>query len=133
TESLGFKWIFWLLASVGCILILVIFFFLPETFRYNNISSSIQLSYTLKQAFKKINPLTPLKLLLLPNVALKTIYMSSIWAFMYVQNVIIPTFYDVYNLSSLAIGLTFLAPGIGYLIGSVVVGRYSDYVLAYYE
>ncbi|GBB89131.1 hypothetical protein RclHR1_15810002 [Rhizophagus clarus] len=133
TESLGFKWIFWLLASVGCVLILIIFFFLPETFRHNRVSSSVQLSYTLKQAFQKVNPLTPLKLLRFPNVALKIIYMSSIWAFMYVQNVIIPTFSDTYDLSSFIIGLIYLAPGIGYLIGSVVGGRYSDYVLAKYE
>ncbi|CAB4473666.1 MFS general substrate transporter [Rhizophagus irregularis] len=133
TESLGFKWIFWLLASLGCILFLIIFFFLPETFRRNNISSSLQLSYTLKQAFQKVNPLIPLKLLRFPNVALKIVYMSSIWAFMYVQNVIIPTFSDTYKLSSFTIGLTFLAPGIGYLIGSVIGGRYSDYVLAKYE
>jgi len=59
--------------------------------------------------------------------------MSSIWALSYVQDVIIPTFHDIYDLSSSTIGLTFLAPGIGYLIGSVVGGRYSDYVLAKYE
>ncbi|RIA97894.1 major facilitator superfamily domain-containing protein [Glomus cerebriforme] len=133
TENIGFKWIFWLLASIGCALLLIIFFFLPETFRHNTISSIQPSRISLKQTLKKINPLTPIKLLRLPNVALKTIYMSSIWAFMYVQNVIIPTFYDIYQLSSLAIGLTYLAPGIGYLIGSVVGGRYSDYVLAKYE
>ena len=58
--------------------------------------------------------------------------MSTIWAFMYVQNVVIPTFYNTYNLSYSAIGLTYLAPGVGYLIGSIVGGRYSDHVLAKY-
>jgi MFS family permease len=85
------------------------------------------------QNFKKINPLAPMKLLRFPNVSLKIIYMSTVWAFMYVQNVVIPTFYETYNLSYSAIGLAFLAPGIGYIIGSIVGGRYSDYVLTKYE
>ena len=134
-ETLGFTWIFWFLASIGCVLFPIIFFFLPETFRHNNniSQSSISSSQTsLKQKFKKINPLTPIKLLLLPDVSLNIIYMSSIWAFMYVLNVVIPTFYNTYNLSYSAIGLTYLAPGLGYLIGSVIGGRYSDYVLAKY-
>jgi predicted MFS family arabinose efflux permease len=135
-QRLGFKWIFWFLGSIGCVLLLTIFFFLPETFRHNDIPqpSSIKPPRTsLKEAFKKANPLTPLKLLLLPNVALESIYMSSILAFMFVQNIIIPKFDTIYNLSLSAIGLIYLAPGVGYLIGSIVGGRYSDYVLVKYE
>ena len=130
SQNLGYTWIFWFLASIGCILFPIIFFFLPETFRHNNNS---QTPSSFKQNFKKINPLAPMKLLRFHNVSLKIIYMSTIWAFMYVQNVVVPTFYETYNLSYSAIGLTYLAPGIGYSFGSIVGGRYSDYVLSKYE
>ncbi|CAI2162482.1 10853_t:CDS:2 [Funneliformis geosporum] len=135
-ERLGFTWIFWFLAIFGCILLPLIFFFLPETYRHDhaNLTQPTAPSQPIMQNFKKFNPLTPIKLLALPNVSLKIFYMSTIWAFMYVQNVIIPIiFYESYQLSYSFIGLTFLAPGIGYLIGSVIGGRYSDYVLNKYK
>ncbi|CAG8724416.1 5955_t:CDS:2, partial [Funneliformis mosseae] len=135
TERLGFTWIFWFQAIIGCILLPLILFFLPETYRHDHATPQPTApSQPIRRNVKKFNILTPIKLLVLPNVSLKIIYMSTIWAFMYVQNVIIPIiFYESYHLSYSFIGLTFLAPGIGYLIGSVIGGRYSDYVLTKYE
>ncbi|CAG8471677.1 16859_t:CDS:10 [Acaulospora colombiana] len=120
TDYLGWRWIFWFLTIFGGILFLFIFFALPETFRDRSASS-------LRRRF---NPFLPLSLLRYPNVMLSLVYVSSIFAIVYTQNTLLSrNFTQLYNLKTSDVGLVFLGPGTGYMIGSVIGGRYSDFML----
>ncbi|CAG8510527.1 7258_t:CDS:2 [Funneliformis caledonium] len=140
TEFLGWHSIFWFLSIYGSILLLLITFFIPETL-YNSsseISSTpipmITGSITNSSNTKQFNLLSPFKLLFYPNIILTIIYNTTAWMLIYVLHIIIPfSFTNIYNLSSLYIGLVFLAPGIGCIIGSILGSHYSDYLINKYE
>ncbi|CAG8484039.1 4914_t:CDS:2 [Acaulospora morrowiae] len=128
TQYLGWRWIFWFLTIFGGILILIIFFALPETFRKTSPSHSLpQTSPTAPRG--RFNPLAPLALLRYPNVSLTLLYVSSVFAIIYVQNTLISkNFTQLYNLRTSDVGLVFLGPSSGYIVGSVIGGKYSDFV-----
>ncbi|CAG8689739.1 6943_t:CDS:2 [Funneliformis caledonium] len=108
-DSFGWRWIFWFLTILGGVIIVLIFFLLPETFARQPQSQNLPTptTSTLPRR-RKFNPLLPLTLLKYPNITLS----------------------KQYNLSTSYIGLAFLAPGAGYLIGSLIGGRWTDFVLA---
>ncbi|RIB05491.1 major facilitator superfamily domain-containing protein [Gigaspora rosea] len=126
TQYLGWRFIFLFLSLYGGAILVIIYFALPETFRH------IQLSLTTTPLPKKrFNPFLPLALLHYPNLSLPILYISMIFSVMYVQSILVPkTFSAKFNLSPSNIGLVFLSPGIGYSLGSVVSGSYSDFILA---
>ncbi|CAG8740053.1 3949_t:CDS:2, partial [Cetraspora pellucida] len=96
TEYLSWRWMFWFLSIYGGIILLLILFSLPETFR--TVSSSTDHSSTIR-----FNPIAPLNV---PR-----------------------NFSQRYNLSSSTVGLLFIAPAAGCAIGSLLGGKYSDFVL----
>ncbi|CAG8593950.1 22889_t:CDS:2 [Gigaspora margarita] len=123
TEYFGWRWMFWFLAIYGGIVFLIILFFLPETSR--TVSSPTCASSTIR-----FNPIAPLKLLRYPNVTLVIIYVSIISSIIHLQYVSVPrNFSQRYNLSSSTIGLLFIAPAAGCAFGSLLGGKYSDFVL----
>ncbi|CAG8783876.1 13758_t:CDS:1, partial [Rhizophagus irregularis] len=76
------------------------------------------------------DPTSPLRLLKYPNMSLVIVYISITYAVLYIQNTLSGTsFANIYHVSTSTVGLIFLAPGTGYLIGSVIGGKWSDYVL----
>ncbi|CAG8842429.1 31176_t:CDS:1, partial [Racocetra persica] len=78
----------------------------------------------------RFNPIAPLKLLRYPNVTLVIIYVSIISSLIHLQYISVPrNFSQRYNLSSSTIGLLFIAPAAGCAIGSLLGGKYSDFVL----
>ncbi|CAJ0636933.1 9259_t:CDS:2 [Entrophospora sp. SA101] len=92
------------------------------------LKESLNISSPTSQRF---NPIAPLKLLRYPNVALTVIFVSVAFSLIYVVGTLLPNiFQQRYNLSTSQVGLVFLPPGIGYMLGSIFGGRYSDYVLA---
>ncbi|CAI2163618.1 17398_t:CDS:2 [Funneliformis geosporum] len=137
TEFLGWHSIFWFLSIYGSILLLLIIFFIPETLYNSSPEISIPIitgSITNTSNTKQFNLLSPFKLLYYPNIILTIIYNTTAWMLIYVLHIIIPfSFTNIYNLSSLYIGLVFLAPGVGCIIGSILGSHYSDYLINKYE
>ncbi|CAB4477945.1 unnamed protein product [Rhizophagus irregularis] len=78
----------------------------------------------------RFDPTSPLRLLKYPNMSLVIVYISITFAVIYLQNTLVgPSFANIYHVSASTVGLIFLAPGTGYMIGSVIGGKWSDYVL----
>ncbi|CAG8591943.1 6275_t:CDS:2 [Ambispora gerdemannii] len=126
-EAFGWRSIFWFLLILGVIIILVIFFFLPETF-YQQINPSA--TSTDQKEKKRFNPFGPLSLLKHPHLQIVVLYISILYANLYTQHILISTtFPSRYHLSTSANGWMIFPNCVGYLIGSVLGGRYSDYVL----
>ncbi|CAG8566031.1 1690_t:CDS:2 [Gigaspora rosea] len=123
TEYFGWRWMFWFLAIYGGVIFIIILCFLPETSR--TVSSPTNASTK-----TRFNPIAPLKLLRYPNVTLVVIYISIISSTIHLQYVSVPrNFSQRYNLSSSTIGLLFIAPAAGCAFGSLLGGKYSDFVL----
>ncbi|KAG0338872.1 hypothetical protein BG000_003266 [Podila horticola] len=79
---------------------------------------------------KPFNPLRPLLILLQPTNALLVGFNALALAAQFCMNNTLPiTFHDLYNLNETMVGLCFCAGGLGSALGSVIGGRYSDYVM----
>ncbi|GES88466.1 major facilitator superfamily domain-containing protein [Rhizophagus clarus] len=137
TQYIHWRAIFWFLTIYGSILLLVIYFFLPETSRPKQTSKiplpKVQSEITLSSPPppKSYNPLAPISLLRYPNLTLVILYKIWVTSTIYVQNILIPERFAItYGLSASQIGLVFLAPGIGLMSGSLIGGKLSDYVLS---
>ncbi|CAB5187800.1 unnamed protein product [Rhizophagus irregularis] len=130
TQYLGWRWIFWLIAILAFIVLIFIFLFVPETYRkHKNLSPpSSDSSPPTKRKF--INPLASLILFRYPNLSIVLSYISLFLSLIYIQAALIPReFNRIYHLSSSHTGLVFLSPAAGYMFGSVLGGRYSDYII----
>ncbi|CAG8523293.1 4234_t:CDS:2 [Cetraspora pellucida] len=126
TQYFGWRFIFWFLSLYGGIILVFIYFALPETF--HRVQSSLPTASSPK---KRFNPFSSLALLRYPNLTLTVFYISAVFSVIYILNTLIPrTFSSKFNLSTSNIGLVFLSPGLGYCLGSVASGCYSDFLLS---
>ncbi|RIB02741.1 major facilitator superfamily domain-containing protein [Gigaspora rosea] len=126
TQYLGWRFIFVFLSIYGGAILVIIFFALPETFRQTQVSLD-----TTPLPKKRFNPFLPLSLLCYPNLSLPILYMSVTFSMVYVQNTLIPiTFSTKYNMSTSNIGFVFLSIGVGFSLGSIISGSYSDFILS---
>ncbi|CAI2162454.1 10790_t:CDS:2 [Funneliformis geosporum] len=129
-QFLGWRWIFGICTILGGILVILTFFFLPETFYNRQFEETLPTTMTSRALKLRFNPFLPLKSLSKPHIILIVAYMNTLAILHYVTDVLIPrSFIDDYNLNSSQIGLVFLAPTSGYVIGSVLGGKFSDYIL----
>lgn len=122
--------IFWLIAILAFIILIFIFLFVPETYRKqkNLPPPSSDSSPPTKRKF--INPLASLILFRYPNLSIILSYISLFLSLIYIQAALIPReFNRIYHLSSSHTGLLFLSSAAGYMLGSVLGGRYSDYII----
>lgn len=79
---------------------------------------------------KPFNPLRPLLCLLQPTNALLVGFNALALAAQFCMNNTLPiTFNSLYNLNETMVGLCFCAGGLGSALGSIIGGRYSDYVM----
>ncbi|KAF0445905.1 MFS general substrate transporter [Gigaspora margarita] len=125
TQYLGWRFIFVFLSIYGGAILVIIFFALPETFRQTQVSLA-----TTPAPKKRFNPFLPLSLLRYPNLSLPILYMSVTFSMVYVQNTLIPiTFSTKYNMSTSNIGFIFLSIGVGFSLGSIISGSFSDFIL----
>ncbi|CAJ0745277.1 8359_t:CDS:2 [Entrophospora sp. SA101] len=124
TEYTNWRWIFWFLTILGGINLLLVKIFVPETFFSHDPSKSTP------EVKRRFNPLAPLKLLRYPGGTLMIIYISIVSSIIQLQFVSVPVNFTIrYHLTSSQIGLLFFVPGFGFMIGSFIGGRYSDYVM----
>jgi predicted MFS family arabinose efflux permease len=142
---LGWRSTFYFTAILCGVLLIFTAFFLPETLRKqrpqekeidDNLSStsttvhikaksSSSFLATLSISFRPI-----ITMLYDPNVILLMLFNSIIFASLYILNpTITQTFKQIYGYTEWQTGLCYLALGFGFLIGSIVSGRHSDYIL----
>lgn len=78
-----------------------------------------------------IRPLYTFKFLQFPPVALTIAYGSLCFMILYFLNVGLETLYAAppYNFGPILIGLTYIPNSLGYVISSLISGRYSDHIV----
>ena len=95
TQYLGWRWNLWILAILGSLILILIFFFLPETFTPSNLPKPNTTTSNSRRQ-KRFDPISPIFLLKYPNMSLTVIYLSIIYAIMYVQNTLVgPSFSSI--------------------------------------
>ncbi|RGB33117.1 major facilitator superfamily domain-containing protein [Rhizophagus diaphanus] len=110
-----------------------------STYRANSTPSIIAVSMkaasivsTIKT--KQFNPMAPLTLLIYPNVALLCFSKIIMTITNYIQNLLIGDLLSKsYGLNSSSVGLIYLVPGLGCMVGSVIGGKYQDWVMERYK
>lgn len=120
--------VFWLTTALGAFAFALCVFALPET-SHHRLHDDLRCARQRKFVWVWVNPLTPLALFVYPNVLFGALASSAVLWNMYslltpIRYVINPRF----DITSPALsGLFNLAPGCGYLIGTIVGGKYADY------
>lgn len=155
-ERWGWRSVFWLLFVFGCILLAMVVFAMEETYREesvwgkeskaieknkdqddekrsNPVDESDQLDISEQNTVtesKMMNPFASLALLRHPFVLVFSMATGFAFGGMFAIENMLPELYtNVYGLSSGIIGLTFISPGLGEVIGSLFSGKLSDYFL----
>ncbi|KAI9269748.1 major facilitator superfamily domain-containing protein [Helicostylum pulchrum] len=148
TTSLGWRSVFWICAGYGIFLFVFLFLFFPETYRldiqwdqsFTQLQSQttfVDLSATPKSTIEeeeperpKFNPLQSLFMLKYLFVCLVAIEIGFCFGTMFTLETLIPDLYYIhYGFDSWQTGLSFIGAGIGNVLGSIVSGRLSDYLL----
>ncbi|KAF1990150.1 MFS general substrate transporter [Aulographum hederae CBS 113979] len=125
--------IFWLQTALGGLATILVYFFLPETIHHARSSELVGLARREKWAklWQWTNPLRIVRLYRYPNLLVVGLASSSLVWNMYslltpIRYVLNPRFHLT---SPLQAGLFYIAPGIGYLAGTLVGGRWADRVV----
>ncbi|OOO03993.1 major facilitator superfamily MFS_1 [Aspergillus oryzae] len=150
TQYLGFRSIFWFLTICAAVSLLSILIFLPETLRHIAGNGTVRLRgihkpflYVVigqKGAITGADPgqkkpeltwraiLAPLTFLAEKDIFVTLLFGSIVYAvWSMVTSSTTDLFQDVYHLTSLEVGLTFLGNGFGCISGSYLVGYLMDY------
>ncbi|GAA5802913.1 hypothetical protein HPULCUR_008388 [Helicostylum pulchrum] len=145
-ERWGWRSVFWLMFVFGCILLLLVFFAMEETYREETVwgkeasdPSETTVPTTLDQKnetestvieVKRMNPFASLSLLRHPFVLIFSMATGFAFGGMFAIENMLPALYtNVYGLSSGLVGLTFISPGLGEVFGSLISGKLSDFFL----
>lgn len=149
SETLSWRWIFWILLIFGAALFVITFMFLPETLRSLVGNGSGYANPTPIQWFKRRikkrqgvplppsagwkrfktfpNFLEPARYLLQADVTAMLIYLALHYAVYYAFLVSMSSmFAELYGLNQLQVGLCYLVQGFGCVLGSLIGGRLLD-------
>lgn len=157
-QNLGWRSTQWFLAVYGAILVLSIFFALPETLiapdskslgtQPNSIAIAGQSDLTrvisrrsLQNNTKKwlktskqffIDPLKIIMYLRFPAVLITIFYASITFSCLYLLNISMEVKFSEapYNFTPLIIGLSYIPSSVGYIVASIVGGRWTDQIMA---
>ncbi|KAL0941548.1 major facilitator superfamily protein [Colletotrichum truncatum] len=145
-KAAGWRWVYWLVTIMAGIFIPLSFFLMKETFApvllerktqrlrketgNPNLRSKLETETNIADKFKHAI-IRPLKLLFItPIVTLMALYVAITYGILYL---LITTFSfvfkDFYGFDEGTVGLTFLPAGIGMMIGVVLFGGLTDYVV----
>ncbi|KAI9484326.1 major facilitator superfamily domain-containing protein [Zychaea mexicana] len=137
-ERWGWQSVFWLLFVIGCILLLLVVFVMEETYREEDkwgkngmveIDPDQKTEETAVES-KMVNPLASLALLRHPFVFICATSTGLAFGGMFAIENMLPELYThQYGFSSSLIGLSFISPGLGEVIGSLISGKLSDIFL----
>ncbi|KAF9173020.1 hypothetical protein BGX20_004307 [Mortierella sp. AD010] len=139
-QAFGWQSTFFFMAIVSAVVIVELFFLLPETYRLEpkdtlkvleekvSIEDSDQ---KLPETKSRFNPFQSVLLLKYPVVMLTALEMGMVFALMFSIETILPVlFTQRYNLIESQVGLTYLGAGFGSIVGSVLGGKLSDMSMA---
>ncbi|KAI8992038.1 major facilitator superfamily domain-containing protein [Mycotypha africana] len=137
-QYLGWRSTFYFIAILSVVLLLLILFCLPETLRRKQVEiapDEVGQVVVKKERFKALENLkaafAPMLVMLGdPTVVVITIYNTIIFACLYfLTPTISETFEKLYGYTSTIVGLCYLVFGFGLMCGSVLSGRYSDFLV----
>ncbi|KAI9255611.1 major facilitator superfamily domain-containing protein [Phascolomyces articulosus] len=122
-QYVGWRYIFWTLAGMGGLVLLLMLFFLPETSTI--ILEQRKCQQPMLKAFTR-----PFTFLSKPVVLLASTPYALAYGFMYFVISSLPHQLGYrYQLSSSQIGLSYLANGVGNAVGAVLSGKQADWLL----
>ncbi|KAI8060588.1 major facilitator superfamily domain-containing protein [Gongronella butleri] len=122
--------VFWMLFVIGCILLLLIAFTMEETYRDEARWNALPGDDEKPVAKRTMNPLASLALLRHPFVMISATATGLAFGGMFAIENMIPSLYTTtYGMSSGMIGLTFISPGLGEIVGSLFSGHVSHFFL----
>ncbi|KAF9290321.1 hypothetical protein BGZ74_000537 [Mortierella antarctica] len=130
-EAFGWQSTFFFMAIVSAVVILELFFLLPETFRLEPVDPLSVLEAKgdgeLVAPKKRFNPFQAVLLLRHPVIFLASLETGMIFALMFSIETIAPLLFGkFYNLTESETGFTYIAAGVGSVVGAVIGGRLSD-------
>ncbi|GKT72669.1 major facilitator superfamily transporter [Colletotrichum tofieldiae] len=146
TESMGWRWMFWVISIVIGVVSITAFFVLGETYppvllerkaarlrkqtRNSNYRSSLAPEYAPGELFRR-SIVRPMRLLFCcPFVTVVCVYVAVLYGTLYLLFATYSfVFSEVYGFSTVAVGLVFLPGGLGTLLGACYVGTFSDRTL----
>ncbi|OWZ66073.1 hypothetical protein C366_03785 [Cryptococcus neoformans Tu401-1] len=146
-QTLGWRAIFWFFVIYAGIFLIILAIFLPETLRRIVGNGAIcpparsrtPLERFLASRDKTLPPvisaapirpdwIAPLRILFVPDVFLALFFLSLHYAtWQMAITAQSSLFKNIYNLSEIEIGLTFIANGFGCMLGTLSIGRFLDY------
>ncbi|KAJ2552505.1 hypothetical protein EV175_003284 [Coemansia sp. RSA 1933] len=132
-QDVGWRWVFWVLAILGGVMLFLTTFMLPETHRRIVIKKHRiqQINIAPKLGFRKNNPLLDIASARYPAVALALFHFGMLYGTYYANSTGQPLAYEnIYGLSQGTSGLCFLSMGVGSIFGSLSGGRVVDITLA---
>lgn len=141
TQAFGWRSTMWFLVIFGGILLIMIFFLLPETLaRRQPLSLESKSQATNEEGTKNsvnilrlfLDPFRVLAMLRHPPIFVSVCSASIAFSALFIINVSIQaTFGDSpYNFTTIEVGLLYLAPTLGYAISSLLGGRWIDFIMA---
>ncbi|KAG0305219.1 hypothetical protein BGZ97_001185 [Linnemannia gamsii] len=143
-KAFGWKSTFYFMAIVAAVVIVELFFLLPETYRAPDKDDLKEMEevkgYAAEGGDEKnasprrtgvaFNPFQSVMLLKHPVVLLSSIELGMIFALMFSIETIAPVlFTNAYNLAEDQVGLTYLGAGGGSILGAILGGKLSDLAL----
>ncbi|KAJ9060991.1 hypothetical protein DSO57_1025065 [Entomophthora muscae] len=137
-QYLGWRWIFLFLTVFGALILVCLYFFLPETLpqsRRQAYPFSLSLHpFSLAKTGKFLNPFQPLKYVKYPKVMIVSSYVGVLFAsYYFVTSSKTRVLKAIYSLTSSQIGLCYIPQGLGNILGSIIGGRVSDAVVSHYK
>ncbi|KAJ2697634.1 hypothetical protein H4218_003843 [Coemansia sp. IMI 209128] len=131
-QSAGWRWVFWVLAIWGGVMLLLAVFVLPETHRRLVAKSHAieNVNIPLPLSLKNNNPLLDIGTIRFPVVALTMLHFAMIFGAYFTNATGLSlAFENIYGLSQGTSGVCFLPSGVGCIVGSVTGGRITDVLL----
>ncbi|KAG0293614.1 hypothetical protein BGZ96_002568 [Linnemannia gamsii] len=137
-QAFGWQWTFWFMAIAAAAVFLQLFYIVPETYREEPKDVLAELDEKEQQQIvekelegktktKFPNPLLPIMLLRFPVIFLASLEVGMIFGLMFSIETISPVLFDhTYHLNESQTGATYIAAGVGSVIGAVIGGRMSD-------
>ena len=140
TQGLGWRSTLWFLAIFGGIMLILIFFFLPETLARKPVDSKSKQEPEERSTFEEctktlmrfVTPFKILGLLRYPPIMISVYSAAMAFAALFVVNISIQSDFanQPYHFTIIEVGLLYLAPTIGYALSSLLGGRWIDFIMA---
>ncbi|MCJ1268777.1 hypothetical protein MMC22_008665 [Lobaria immixta] len=146
TQSIGWRWVFWIIAIVAGSITIAAIFLMRETYHptllqrktdklrkeTGNLNLKSKFDSGLKPAdLFKLSIVRPAKMLIFsPIVLALSTFMAVVYGYLYLLfTTITEVFEDEYHFSQGSVGLTYLGIGLGSLVGVFVFGIASDRIV----